>query len=467
MDKILEDYSIQSKAGELHLPLNSAGASSGSDQLEPHALFRETRSRIRMLLSSDLNFHAESSSHYSHDFHAFPAKFPPQLPNTFIKNLTQVGDYVLDPMMGSATTIVEAVATGRVGIGFDIDPLAALLAVVKVKKFNPDLVLKLGLGVADYATKTLRNDSESLVKLVQNRFDAKTREFVDYWFSPETQLELEALASAIEKIPTANEQDFLRLVFSAIIITKSGGVSLAWDLAHTRPHKLKQGLPKNYRPAISEFRKRLLRNVEKLEVMPHMPGHAFVQFGNAEQLPLASQSVDLLVTSPPYASNAIDYMRAHKFSLVWFGYSISELGDRRDHYIGGERTLNFDFGALPRQTAEIVFQVLQRDKKKGQSLARYYSEMQRVLAQAYRVLKPGKAVIFVVGSSTMRGIDTRAQVCLAEIGEQAGLHFVGLSTRQLDRDRRMMPARLSSFPKTLIENRMHEEYVIAWIKPLE
>jgi DNA modification methylase len=44
---------------------------------------------------------------------------------------------------------------------------------------------------------------------------------------------------------------------------------------------------------------------------------AFVSFGNAQQLPLQDNSVDLIVTSPPYASNAIDYMRAHKFSLVW------------------------------------------------------------------------------------------------------------------------------------------------------
>lgn len=467
MDKISEHYSIQSKAGKLHLPLNGARGSSSSDPLEPFALFRETRSRIKMLLATDLNFHSEPSSSYSHDFHAFPAKFPPQLPNIFIKSLTREGDHVLDPMMGSATTIIEAAATGRVGIGFDIDSLAVLLADVKGRKNNPRIVLEVGMAVIEQAARALAQTPHSLARSIENRFDDKTREFVDYWFSPETQLELEALASAIEKIAQAEVRDFLQLVFSAIIITKSGGVSLAWDLAHTRPHKLKQGLPKNYRPALAEFRKRLLRNVERLEAMPPIPGRACVLFGNAEELPLATHSVDLLITSPPYASNAIDYMRAHKFSLVWFGYSISELGDRRSHYIGGEKKFNFELGRLPRQTDEIVFQVYQRDQKKGQTLARYYSELQRVMTQTYRVLRPGRAAVFVVGSSTMRGFDTRTQDCLAEIGEQAGMYLVGIATRQLDRDRRMMPARRSANPKTLIENRMHEEYVIAWVKPPE
>ena len=34
-----------------------------------------------------------------------------------------------------------------------------------------------------------------------------------------------------------------------------------------------------------------------------------LQFGNARALDLEDSSVDLIVTSPPYASNAIDYMR--------------------------------------------------------------------------------------------------------------------------------------------------------------
>lgn len=423
------------------------------------------RVEIDRLLQGDLNFHTKPSSALSHDWHAFPAKFPPQLPEIFIKQLTEAGDGVLDPMMGSGTTIVEAAAASRMGIGFDIDPLAVLLASTKVRAFNPDTVSEEGQALLAKAEQSLATPSV-LVSALARRFDPKTKVFVDYWFSPETQLELEALSSAIEYSSSNPVRDFFRLIFSSIIITKSGGVSLAWDLAHTRPHKLKQGVPKQYKSALKEFRKRLLRNLAKVKEMQCIPGRSFVQLGSATALPLENDSINLVLTSPPYASNAIDYMRAHKFSLVWFGYNIEELTDLRGRYIGGERTADFAFTTLPPQSAALVERIFARDSKKGDTLRRYYTEMQRVLCETCRVLKPGGASIFVVGSATMRGIDTRAQYCLAEIGEQVGLELVGIATRQLDRNRRMMPARHFPHTHTQIEQRMHEEYVVAWVKPL-
>jgi hypothetical protein len=82
------------------------------------------RSKLEKVLAGDLNFHGRDSLYASHNLHSFPAKFPPQLPRTFIKELTGPGDLVLDPMVGSGTTIVEAFLSGRRSIGFDINPLA-------------------------------------------------------------------------------------------------------------------------------------------------------------------------------------------------------------------------------------------------------------------------------------------------------------------------------------------------------
>ena len=91
--------------------------------------------------------------------------------------------------------------------------------------------------------------------------------------------------------------------------------------------------------------------------------------------------------------------------------------------------------------------------------------MTRVLAESLRVVKPGKAAVFVVGSSTMRGIDTQTHLCLGEIGQSVGFDLVGIGRRALDRDRRMMPARTSHAPRSQIEERMHDEYVIGFVKP--
>jgi hypothetical protein len=83
----------------------------------------------------------------------------------------------------------------------------------------------------------------------------------------------------------------------------------------------------------------------------------------------------------------------------------------------------------------------------------------------FRVLKQGKGAILVVGSSMMRGIDTETAHSLGEIGESVGFDLVGIAQRNLDSNKRMMPARADMVVGSPIEERMHKEYVIAYLKP--
>jgi ubiquinone/menaquinone biosynthesis C-methylase UbiE len=91
--------------------------------------------------------------------------------------------------------------------------------------------------------------------------------------------------------------------------------------------------------------------------------------------------------------------------------------------------------------------------------------MTRVLQEMYRVLKPGKVSIIVVGSSSIRGVDTQTHNCLAEIGQQIGFKIPKIGLRNLDRNRRMLPASSKLNLDSQIQQRMHEEYVIGFYKP--
>jgi site-specific DNA-methyltransferase (adenine-specific) len=51
-----------------------------------------------------------------------PAPFPVELPQRFLELYTYEGDVVLDPFMGSGSTAVAAVRTGRHFLGYDTDP---------------------------------------------------------------------------------------------------------------------------------------------------------------------------------------------------------------------------------------------------------------------------------------------------------------------------------------------------------
>ena len=59
---------------------------------------------------------AESASRVGH-----PAPFPSALPRRLIELYTYQGDLVLDPFVGSGTTAIAAVATGRHYVGFDVE----------------------------------------------------------------------------------------------------------------------------------------------------------------------------------------------------------------------------------------------------------------------------------------------------------------------------------------------------------
>ena len=53
---------------------------------------------------------------------AHSAAFPESLPEWFIKLFTAEGDVVLDPFVGSGTTLAVAQRLGRIGIGIDTNP---------------------------------------------------------------------------------------------------------------------------------------------------------------------------------------------------------------------------------------------------------------------------------------------------------------------------------------------------------
>ncbi len=248
------------------------------------------RERLVALLSGNLDFHGEDSAYASHNFHAFPAKFPPQLPRKFIEELTEPGDVVLDPMVGSGTTVLEAFLAGRQGIGFDIDPMALRLCQVKVTPLALEEASVVGGQIFRRAQERVYKDGPGLRQDLDARFGDAERKFIDYWFLPATQIELEALLQEIERVREPGIRRFLELVFSAIIITKSGGVSLARDLAHTRPHRVQDKVP---RSALDEYRKRLNKNLESLTSLAFGGGTVDVVRGDAQNLALV-----------PYQSNS-------------------------------------------------------------------------------------------------------------------------------------------------------------------
>ncbi|MEO0256791.1 MAG: site-specific DNA-methyltransferase, partial [candidate division WOR-3 bacterium] len=67
------------------------------------------------------------------------APFPYELPYRLIKAYSYVGETVLDPFLGSGTTLLAAADLGRNGVGYEINPEIAEVAIKALKNYQPKL----------------------------------------------------------------------------------------------------------------------------------------------------------------------------------------------------------------------------------------------------------------------------------------------------------------------------------------
>ena len=154
-----------------------------------------------------------------------------------------------------------------------------------------------------------------------------------------------------------------------MIITKEPKASFARDTAHSRPHRTIRENLFDVFEAIPKSLSHVLTALKPDQIKSDVKSYR----GDARKMGrVADESVDCIITSPPYL-NAIDYMRGHKLSLVWMGYSVAELRNIRGRSVGAEIVLDGEydkeFGAFLGNLHDDI------DEKKRRILTRYYSDL--------------------------------------------------------------------------------------------
>jgi hypothetical protein len=361
-------------------------------------------------------------------------------------------------MAGSGTTLVEARLLGRHAWASDIDPLARLIAKVKATPVALDAldraIERLDSGLRDDGPDTgWRPDIPNFKR----------------WFRPGVARDLARIRRALlDSRAPRDVRDVCWVAFSSLITARTS-VANVRDLVHSRHHHRRW--TKDPRT-----RERYVRRLRRMRAM-------LADFGNrlanaptstlrlvgrdARALPLDAASVDLVFTSPPYCS-ALDYTRAHMFSVAWMSdwleTTTEEYRALGRTYIGSERA------ALAGRTAtdprpprlgcagvDEIVDALGADPRRAWIVARYFAEMQRVLAEAARVLRPGGAVVLVVCPSNIRRLVIPTHEIFAALATTLPnpLEVELLVERTLDDRRRLMPYLEASFGP-----RMRTEYVL-------
>jgi len=419
-----------------------------------------TGSRFRESVESDMK-HLICKRAIPRPVHPFPARMAARIPWNELRGARRRSLRVLDPMAGSGTTLVVARTLGHQSIGFDTDPLAVLLSRVWCADVVESTAQRLAERILDMARARARG--LPLRHAYPANAGDQTRHFVRYWFDETNRRQLAALAEAISEVQSRPLQGVLWCAFSRLIITKQAGASLALDVAHSRPHRV---LDKNLIRPFDHFLRAvaLVLGAMPFKVPEGRRPRATVKIADARDLPLEDASVDVAISSPPYL-NAIDYLRGHKFSLIWMGYDIEALRRVRAENIGTE------VSAGAKLDNPVIARALDRmgnldrlpDRQK-RWLGRYVADMDQAIGELHRVLVQRGRAVLVVGDCTMRGVYVRNSSALTYLSKRHGFEVARRRRRQLPPNRRYLPPPTSRRSGLMLQNRLRTEVLLDLVK---
>ena len=387
--------------------------------------------------------------------HPFPARMAPDAISDLLAKLPK-GATVLDPTCGSGVVVRLALLSGRKAIGVDIDPLAVLMSRVWTSKKPLGDIETVASKVAANASIMRLGD----IKLPWIDGSRETKDFVAYWYAAEQLRALRKLAARLyynlDGLP-AHIRDCLWLALSRTIITKHYGATLAWDVSHSRPHRVAD------ENDFDVFKYFIRRAVEIASVMAeaHLAKSGKIISGDCRMLLLRrARRVDAVITSPPYL-NAIDYMRGHRLSLIWMGYSLPQLRLIRTSSLGTERAKlrmeSPDITALMYRALPNMRDLPQRQQD---IVHKYALDADAFLSAMKKVIMPGGKLITVLGNSNLRGCFIENSALYSALAKHHGYKLKTERTRELPPNRRYLPTNAQA---GALAKRMSYEVVQAYV----
>lgn len=257
-----------------------------------------------------------SKQRAAHSLHevSYRACFKPQLPRFFIERLTVTGDTVYDPFMGRGTTLLESALLGREVVGCDVNPLAPILC---GPRLQPPSI------------------EEVLARLEEISFTGKVRsekEELNVFFHPETMVQMRALRDYFdEKGLFQDEVDhWIRMVATNRLTGHSPGFFSVYTLPPNQAASIRSqekiNAKRNQTPEVKDVAaiiakksRSLLKQLsqeERVALSAGGPRARLVTASAAETPELEDESIDLVVTSPPFL-DVVDY-QGDNWLRCWF-----------------------------------------------------------------------------------------------------------------------------------------------------
>jgi len=385
-----------------------------------------------------------------HDWYRFVLSFPPHLVQDYLQKFGVTSDQrVLDPFCGTGTVLVECKKQGIPSVGIEANSIAHFASQVKVDwSIDPDYLLEHAQRVADIALARLRAQDIEDVTLFHVVHDDN-----DLRALPYETLKL-LLAHSISPLPLhktlilldcLNEQHnercskYEKLALAKALVSSISNLQFGPEVS--------VGKAKHDAPVIASWLacvRAMANDVRKLRDRAETPTEVYLADARYPQQVLAPQSIDAIITSPPYP-NEKDYTRTTRLESVLLGFinNKAELqalkrgllrSNTRGVYKGDDDDqLVIEHPEIQRIAEEIEARRVELGKTSGferlyaKVTRLYFGGMAKHLLELREVLRPGAQLAYVVGdqASYLRIMIPTGQL-LADIAQSLGYELVSI-----------------------------------------
>lgn len=384
--------------------------------------------------NKDWNFEEYKMSEYTHAIHSYPAMMMPRIARNVIQEYATSESIVLDPYMGSGTTLLEGMVenVGKV-IGFDLNPLAVLISTAKTTKFNLENI-KMEIDNLDYHLSVLSN------------YEHPSFTILESWFKQENIDELARLKAVINNIEDSDVRLFFSVVFSETVrhvsFTRNGEFKL---------YKIPESKRDSHNPdAIAIFSQKLQSVYTTVkdfyENTTFLNSQTDVTIMNAAitDSDVKPNSIDLVVTSPPYgdSNTTVAYGQFSRLANEWLDFPEPISLDRR--LMGGVKAkeiVKFDIAELDDAISMINEKEKLEKNKRVPSVVSFYKDYEESIEKVAEVVKHGGVVAYLVGNRRVRDVELQTDIITAKMFEKFG--FTHEKTIVRDILNKRMPSKTS------------------------
>jgi hypothetical protein len=270
----------------------------------------------------------------------------------FINELSSEGDLILDPFCGSGVSAVEALINNRNYVGYDINPLAVLIAKVRTTPISTEKAFKL---------------LELILKQDVKDYEIPKFPNIEYWFDEDVIEELAKLKAIIFSIEDIKLQNLFKVAFSETIRLVSRA-----DHSEFKLVRAKKAKKKNVKLVFETIAKRNIINLSVLSKLTLKTCVDIQQFNVLDKLPIEDESVDLVITSPPYGDSktTVAYEQFSKLSIKWLG-----LDDSFKNYQLGAKEKSYKYALPLDELNEYIENIKRSDEKRAKDVYNFYADL--------------------------------------------------------------------------------------------